>query len=157
MGWVVIFTPQPLYSRGKSPQYQLDSWLGGSLVCTRWRREKKSLRSPVHAENRTPLVWTDTHQNQITRIAFSVKSHYRTSYDYFGRLTWTQTFALFKKTWNHQHRLLLPQSVSALYGAWDINRGSNPVAQVTWCSLFNNDHASQFPSKSHQIYNLYWF
>jgi hypothetical protein len=42
VGWVVSFTPRPLYPQGKSPWYSLDKMLGGPLkpVWMTWRGEK---------------------------------------------------------------------------------------------------------------------
>jgi hypothetical protein len=41
--WMVSFTPRPLYLRGKSPRYPLDSWLGGPKNRPRRRGENSWL------------------------------------------------------------------------------------------------------------------
>jgi hypothetical protein len=53
--WVVSFTPWPLYTRGKSPQYSLDRRLGGPQSRSGRREEVKIL-----IPNRT---WTPTQQS----------------------------------------------------------------------------------------------
>jgi hypothetical protein len=44
--WVVSFTPQPLYPRGKSPRYPLDRRLGGPQSRSGHVQKRKSLTLP---------------------------------------------------------------------------------------------------------------
>jgi hypothetical protein len=55
--WVVSFTPQPLYPRGKSPLHPLNSWVL-EIVWTLWSREK----SLASIWNRTPAVQPLAHR-----------------------------------------------------------------------------------------------
>jgi hypothetical protein len=50
--WVVRFTPQPLYPRGKNPWYPLARRLGGPQSWSGWRGEEKILdRTKTQAMN----------------------------------------------------------------------------------------------------------
>jgi hypothetical protein len=54
-GWVVSFTPRPLYPQGKSPWYPLDRRLGGPQSRSGCSEEKNS--QPRRESNpRTPIV-----------------------------------------------------------------------------------------------------
>jgi hypothetical protein len=54
--WVVSFTPQPLYPRGKSPWYPLDRRLGGPQSRSGRGGEEKNSHSRRESNPRTPIV-----------------------------------------------------------------------------------------------------
>jgi hypothetical protein len=53
--WVVSFTPRSLYSRGKSPWYPLERWLGGAHNQT--ERGGKDKNSQPLRGLKPPIIW----------------------------------------------------------------------------------------------------
>jgi len=49
-GWVVSFTPRPLYPQGKRPQYPLDRRLGGTQGRSGHGGEEKNFQPPPEIE-----------------------------------------------------------------------------------------------------------
>jgi hypothetical protein len=54
MGWLVSFTPQPLYPQGKSPWYPVDKRLGGPQIRSGRGGEEKNSQPPRGIESYNP-------------------------------------------------------------------------------------------------------